>query len=555
MATHYEHVQNILGTAAGGASPVHDGNGRFWEKTLAEFQTLTIYGQQLIANAGPNRGRNSALVKALKGEAPFDGTLFSRMPLGRAPVSPATIVWIEQWIDDDMPDVETQGPVEEGADPQPDTGTSRPNCSYTITHANTYRQSTGNVMIRKNILALTDEELRNFRTAIQALKDLPAADARNFDNQARIHGTSCRHGSELFLPWHRAYLVEFERLLQEQVPGVTLPYWDWANTREIPQPYREPSALPDFPVNPLFDATRLNQTNDAGLPTLTDENNALALSDWLDFGGAPVSSGLAGAVEASNHNSVHGWVGGNIGGVPTAGFDPLFWALHSDVDRIWAVWQTTHSGGPSDPTPVLDPFGMAVGDTASVRALGYDYAGLDSTSVMDTTQGCANYCAPPQDIPERMVHCGCRRAWVCLYDVLHPAYSFRIRVYLNQPDADARSKTTIDYGYAGHVSTFGMGEHMPKRAHMNDYCPPRPGKRPTGSHDIPYNTRVDCTEVVNRICSEYRKGYSKGRSKGQSKGRSHCPTIQIKLVSVDGGGKPMPDDALKCRQIALEITE
>ena len=30
-----------------------------------------------------------------------------------------------------------------------------------------------------------------------------------------------------FCAWHRQYLRAFEKDLQTQVPGVTLPYWDW----------------------------------------------------------------------------------------------------------------------------------------------------------------------------------------------------------------------------------------------------------------------------------------------------------------------------------------
>ena len=81
--TKYERVQQILGDAAGAALPGHDGQGRFWEQPLAQFEALTIYGVQLIAPPGPNRGRDSGLIKALKGEAPFDGSTFGRMPLGR----------------------------------------------------------------------------------------------------------------------------------------------------------------------------------------------------------------------------------------------------------------------------------------------------------------------------------------------------------------------------------------------------------------------------------------------------------------------------------------
>jgi tyrosinase len=372
---------------------------------------------------------------------------------------------------------------------------------------------------------------------------LPTSDPRNFNVQAAIHGTSCRHGSELFLPWHRAYLYEFERLLQEQVPGVTLPYWDWVNTREVPEPYRD-AVVADFNPNPLFNATRMPPPDGSSLPTSTDESNALALPNWPDFGGMPVTSAMAGAVEASNHNTVHGWVGGAVSGVPTAGLDPLFWALHSNVDRIWALWQTTHAGVPSDLTAVLDPFGMTVGETLSVRALGYDYAGLDSSTVMDSTLGCANYCSPPRDLPDYIIERGCRKAWVCIYGIVHPEDSYRIRVYLNRPNADSGTGTTADCGYCGHVSTFGWGKHMPMPQRMHDHCLTGYGRRPSG-HDIPYNTRVDCTEIVNRICRDYRG----------TKAKHGKPTIQIKLVSVDRYGKQMPDDALQCRQIALEVTE
>lgn len=27
-----------------------------------------------------------------------------------------------------------------------------------------------------------------------------------------------------------------------------------------------------------------------------------------------------------------------------AGWDPLFWAHHTMVDRLWAMWQITHPG-------------------------------------------------------------------------------------------------------------------------------------------------------------------------------------------------------------------
>src|SRR3712207_8148040 len=32
-----------------------------------------------------------------------------------------------------------------------------------------------------------------------------------------------------FCAWHRQYLRAFEKELQSQVPGVTIPYWDWTD--------------------------------------------------------------------------------------------------------------------------------------------------------------------------------------------------------------------------------------------------------------------------------------------------------------------------------------
>jgi tyrosinase len=77
------------------------------------------------------------------------------------------------------------------------------------------------------------------------------------------------------------------------------------------------------------------------------------------------------------HNRVHGWVGGHMGIIPFAAFDPVFWAHHTMIDRIWRLWQLRHPGA-TPPVSILDealpPFRMTVRQTLSVTALGYDYA-------------------------------------------------------------------------------------------------------------------------------------------------------------------------------------
>ncbi len=63
--------------------------------------------------------------------------------------------------------------------------------------------------------------------------------------------------------------------------------------------------------------------------------------------------------------------------VPLAAFDPIFWAHHAQVDRLWRRWQLKHSP-PSFTSAFLNtalaPFPMTVAQTLNVRALGYDYA-------------------------------------------------------------------------------------------------------------------------------------------------------------------------------------
>jgi len=103
----YAQVQRILETAAGpAANPDHTDStgadrGRFWRLPYKEFMVLPpIYGHQLIADSGPNRGARSGLVQVLQGK--LQGV--PRMPLNRPPVADADIAFISKWIDDGCPE-------------------------------------------------------------------------------------------------------------------------------------------------------------------------------------------------------------------------------------------------------------------------------------------------------------------------------------------------------------------------------------------------------------------------------------------------------------------
>lgn len=245
---------------------------------------------------------------------------------------------------------------------------------------------------RRNVTQMTAAQLAAFRSAMTQAQAI--SDDRGYANHAGVHGLPlpvyCTHGTELFLPWHRAYLYYFERALRDFVPGIAHPFWDWSRTRSIPAAYNA-AKDPEGGPNPLHHSTMsdaaFKQAQQStlepvaklpaktfrqpgpgeALPTPKALDDLLKISDFFSF-----SSALE-----SIHGGLHGWVGGHMNWVPTAAFDPVFWAHHAQVDRLWRIWQLRH------PPPAfsadflgtpLPPFPMTVARTLEVRRLGYDYA-------------------------------------------------------------------------------------------------------------------------------------------------------------------------------------
>jgi tyrosinase len=267
--TRFQRVQQILDAAAAGSTATYQGYGPFWRLPLPEFLRFTLYGIPMIAPAGrpttglslavappkaeggsccgggtaatavapaapparaPGRGAASGLVHGLKGEYPFDGSQFPRLPWGGKPVSAADIRTIEEWIDDGCPD-----------EPEPVRAEVREHAGLALARGdaahppaaprqvNAFRDETGLPKLRKNVAHLGADEKALLRDAIRVMRtyDPYFQDERSFNYWARIHANLCQHGWEEFLTWHRAYLYFFEQRLQDVHPTVTLPYWDW----------------------------------------------------------------------------------------------------------------------------------------------------------------------------------------------------------------------------------------------------------------------------------------------------------------------------------------
>jgi len=104
--TKFERVKQLLNDAAGVRNPSHGGKGKFWNLPLDQLKALKVLGLRVIETDLADRGARSALVKALRGEPPFDDDGFGRMPLDGPYLGDADIAFIQQWIDDGCPEHE-----------------------------------------------------------------------------------------------------------------------------------------------------------------------------------------------------------------------------------------------------------------------------------------------------------------------------------------------------------------------------------------------------------------------------------------------------------------
>ena len=240
---------------------------------------------------------------------------------------------------------------------------------------------------RMNISSYDAPQLSTFRKAMT--KFMAITDNRGYNHMAGNHGVPdwyCWHGqssrrfpflrTHAFLPWHRAYLKVFEDHLLDHDSNISLPWWDATSSlshREgIPKAYKEPTV--DGTPNPLYkfhipsqDAdTKRNPRRPRQLPA---NSSVKALYDISDFG--EFSTALQ-----EVHDSVHVWCGGSMSTQAYSAYDPVFWAHHCNIDRIWAIWQTKHGNNLPEGLPEmeLEPFPYRVKNVLKIYDLGYEYA-------------------------------------------------------------------------------------------------------------------------------------------------------------------------------------
>lgn len=274
--------------------------------------------------------------------------------------------------------------------------------------------------IRKNAKDLSNNEKKDFIAALKALKvkQVRAPDGSQIsvhDQFVAIHlgvtrkfkhgtmmpfgGHNGGHGNAAFLAWHREYLRRIEIALQDisGKPDLSIPYWDWTDRDTTMKKVFVDAFLggngtgPDvtnafgffgktvvngpfskangWPIDPRVHRWRLTnplQFGDELIRNLSDPADLPSQAQVEDLFATDknVYEAFRRALEAGTqmHNFMHGWVGGTMV-MHSSPNDPIFMLNHSNIDRIWALWQSDGHQGDSHYPYTGEPEGHNLEDS------------------------------------------------------------------------------------------------------------------------------------------------------------------------------------------------
>lgn len=186
----------------------------------------------------------------------------------------------------------------------------------------------------------------SFNTAHHALLE-------SWDNCAS-HNNSGPNSDIHFLPWHRLYVLYLEKIVRELSgdPDFALPYWNYGSAYTMPKPFQANAG------GSLYEHSRLVSLN-KGIP-IDSSAQATIAKDLVQLSQAHDYKTFNNQLNSGLHGFMHDYIGGTDGlfnpiynavidkkidpqcvgcgmmaEVPSAGFDPVFWMHHSNVDRLW----------------------------------------------------------------------------------------------------------------------------------------------------------------------------------------------------------------------------
>ncbi|KAK4190860.1 putative tyrosinase [Podospora australis] len=210
----------------------------------------------------------------------------------------------------------------------------------------------------------------------------------------------CPHGELLFLTWHRPYVALFEQILVARAVAIASryppslhpqyvaaaqslrqPFWDWAAHPLLPDAATSPTISVTAPggvteiPNPLYNyryqrpdvehgfggwlATKPQTFRCLGsgdmLNNASESNLQLNSSaDYLKSSIYDIFTRVTSFEEMRNmsfenpHNLVHlrAACNGTLADINWSAFEPIFMLHHTNVDRLFAMWQTIHYASP-----------------------------------------------------------------------------------------------------------------------------------------------------------------------------------------------------------------
>ncbi|MEG4086350.1 tyrosinase family protein [Microcoleus sp. POL10_C6] len=198
------------------------------------------------------------------------------------------------------------------------------------------------------------------------------------------HGERTEVSDDNFLVWHRLYLYHFENIVRALSgdKNFALPYWRYVslgstdkNPGDIFLTMPEAFRLPADDSNSLFEDGRFSkllngekiEAGFAGKHLYNEVEGLIRTPDFKEFNNI---------IKDELHGSMHDYIGGGDGkyadphnkfnkifngvfngnaktpewgdglmaDVISAGFDPIFWMHHGNIDRLWDQWTNSDNG-------------------------------------------------------------------------------------------------------------------------------------------------------------------------------------------------------------------
>jgi hypothetical protein len=267
------------------------------------------------------------------------------------------------------------------------------------------------VVYRKEVRTLTDDERNRFIAAVKKLQTPQEGNGiSRYDQLVKVHidKKSEIHNNAMYFPFHRAFLLEFERELQKIDPTVMVPYWNWSFDSQAPERSlvfsdnfmggngRSGGCVTNGAFaswKPLYPAPHcLQRRFDAG-----DRIDSFYSSDVINrfISQSRDYDTFRKAIEIYPAGSVQVGIGGDMSMMQSPN-DPIYWLHIAYVDKIWSRWQHLDAtpdrlkdagngflfdGRPMTTATVIPGLKSSykVGDVLDTKKLCYDYAELPAT--------------------------------------------------------------------------------------------------------------------------------------------------------------------------------